>query len=355
MNDIDFDELDKAVNSLVAKKRSAANKAVVHEPASAVVDVSPKKLEAPEPELQLPPSEPIKDIAEHSAQSENPITAKQQLPKATIQTKQGGRLGVKAPTRPTRSGSFIDIVTPKPPIKKTLRVAAPIKPATEVIEPEPQQPQSKPEVPQKAIIVPKPAEIAWPDPLDFHDQKSDKPKAAEPVIDKSNTEQKSEPELQKDQPVEVSSPFITGAKVEKRPLGAFAEQAAQELARPTDAEAADFAREEKKVVEPDKQESAKDIPEDMQKPEKSESSATQQVLESATMTIPQQYRTAHKDADQTTRPVYDTKEYHPPLLEKTAHAAHKSGIWGTVLLVLLIVALVAVGGYFGFMYFIQNS
>lgn len=342
MNDIDFDELDKAVNSLVAKKRSAANKAVVHEPASAVADVSPKKLEAPEPELQLPPSEPIKDIAEHSAQNESPVPTKQQLPKAIIQTKQGGRLNVKTPTKPTRNGGFIDIVTPKPPVKKASRVAAPIKPVTEVIEPEPQKPQPKPEVPKKAIIAPKPAEIAWPDPLDFHDHKSDNPEVAEP-------------EPQKNQPVEVSSPFIAGAKVEKRPLGAFAEQAAQELARPTDVEAADFAQEEQKVVEANKPEPAKDTPEDMQKTEKSESSAPQQVLESATMTIPQQYKTARKDVDQTTRPVYDTKEYHPPLLEKTAHAAHKNGIWGTILLVLLIVALVVVGGYFGFMYFVHNS
>ncbi|MGD8374459.1 MAG: hypothetical protein PVI21_06415 [Candidatus Woesebacteria bacterium] len=372
MSDFDFDELDKAVNSLVAKKR-AANKSVPHEPAAVVKDIS-LKLEPPKPQPELPAVPEVKEIAAKASQakvvedkSSNQVgsVAARQVPSAAVLPRRGGRLGVKPPIKPSIAGGFIDNVVSKPkPAVKVSRVAADIKPDKVDIKPDGKKEEAfatpKPEVASlKRSIEHKDIKAeSWPDPLDFRDEQ--KSKADEEVVVKSTTQSKESSNLLLSQDVkgpehesepEPASPFITNAKVEKRPLGAYAEKVAQELARPAKAEQEEMVKEQHATEaqnEP-KVESSKNTPESHEK------EVERQVVETTMMSIPQQYKSTQEQSSQVERNIFDTKEYHPPLLAQTAHAAKNKGFWGTVLIVLLVTILLAVGLYFGFLYFIQSS
>lgn len=355
MNDFDFDELDKAVNTLVAKKNAKSSKTKSYEPAVAVKDITPK-LEAPEPQLDLPaalePKElPAKTAADSTPKKDDQADVEEaklaaevhQPPKAAILPRHGGRLGVKPALKSSVRGGFIDNVTSKPVVKVS-RVAAEVKPATSNVQPEgpkAEEASIKTE-PEKELDTKKNDGFDWPDPLDFDESpKTESVESSKPIDDPESFGKEPEP----------ASPFIANAKVEKRPLGAYAEKVAQDLAKPTDDEKDEVAKEEQKAVkepEPAKTDNKKEEPE---KPEDAEN----HVVESAMMSIPQQYKSEHKQANQTERNVFDTKEYHPPLLTQTAHASGGKGAWGAALVILLIVALLAVGVYFGFLYFVQSS
>ena len=65
--------------------------------------------------------------------------------------------------------------------------------------------------------------------------------------------------------------------------------------------------------------------------------------------IPQQYHTPTEKPDTEAHPVFDTKEYHQPLLP--AHGKKKSKSW---LVVLIIVALLVVGAGLGYVAFMAG-
>jgi hypothetical protein len=73
----------------------------------------------------------------------------------------------------------------------------------------------------------------------------------------------------------------------------------------------------------------------------------------AMMSIPQQYRTQDKSTDKTTRPIFDTKEYHPPLVEKAMNERRGSGMWTKLFIALVVLVLLAVGGYFVYIYVVH--
>lgn len=352
MNDFDFEELDKAVNSLAPDARDE------HGSAGVVPVASPS----------TPAAKP----------TDTPSAA--QPPRQNSQPKTP-RL---SNARPTPRGSFMDIMPPSSR-KSNTRVGTTLQPVSrpEDVAPAPQNEPPKEDVQEPEIttadlrnVLPSQAEehkpktqqtsehtsqpttepsndITWPDPLDFHDGDSapkDEPKKA-------------------DESRPSASPFLAEAKVEKRPLGAFsAFGQTTEHSKPV---------EETSIVEPKPDLKAVDeltpkedglfkepeAPEYEQEPQLANEPKETEVYEAdkeslrsdmhnkAMMSIPQQYRTEHKALDKETRPVFDTKEYHPPLLEAAVPGHHRgSSVWVKLFVALVVLVLLAVAGYFVYIY-----
>lgn len=357
MKELDFDELDRAVNSLVGQVDDKAGTAKINKPALAADDRQTGSSQS---------------TAQRVAVSTPTPPTPQKKPVAPVNPgHRSGRLDIKRPTKAAGKG-FIDIVAPKPsttprvsrtsgtiqPVSKEPVVREPAEPTTPVAPADKAVEVPKAPVEATPSPVPKPipkaAEEKWPDPLDFHPENT-------PTIAKE-PQKRAEPEGTPD------SPFIPGAKVEKRPLGAFtpAVSGEEKAAAPEEVELTEAsvktevpeippAQQAEALSETTATEQKTDV--DVEEPEPSataEEPPAKQMHESAMMSIPQQYATANKTVDESPRPVFDTKEYHPPLLESTAHAAHHSNPWSKLLVALLIITVLAVGGYFAFMYFVQN-
>jgi hypothetical protein len=223
------------------------------------------------------------------------------------------------------------------------------KPAQNMLAPEPKDvaPVVTPEAPKKSD--------GWPDPLDFHDF-GDKPAATADPVEVPKDEPLVAPEAPADElketppsmdtePVSVtdthddaanlnSSPFVT-TKVEKRPLGAFA----------------DAAHEPPKAVlpEPDAH-----VPHESTSKEEMASASFESKshvtpeehdpTDLRSMTIPPQYHQSEQKPHEDIRDMYDTKEYHAaPQHMHTAHKSSPALIIGVVVLIVLIIAAVAVG------------
>lgn len=227
------------------------------------------------------------------------------------------------------------------------------KPAQNMLAPEP-----KP-APTPVADAPKKND-GWPDPLDFHDF-GDKPAAAETsapaevpvnedapvaVTEAPIEEPKETPPTMDTEPVSVtdshddaanlgSSPFVT-TKVEKRPLGAFADAAHEppkanlpepESHVPAEAtskeEMASASLESKHHIAPQDEHDPTDL---------------------RSMTIPPQYHQSEQKPHDDIHHMYDTKEYHAaPQHMHTAHKSSPALVISVVVLIVLIIAAVAVG------------
>ena len=163
MKDIDFDELDRAVNSLINPSMTQSSVTVAPSPTTDTTDISP----------------PTTSI----------------LP-----------LSVTPLGQRRSSGRFMDVVHPSSDMRSG-SVAARSTP-TEIVT---TLPHSQTVQPEKDLI--KPLPVMWPDPIDLQ---------SEPTL--SASESISSPEIlanDSDKNGPLESPFLTDAKVEKRPLGAF--------------------------------------------------------------------------------------------------------------------------------------
>lgn len=251
MQDIDFDEIDRAVSSTMGTK-----------PAPASVPVN----DAPAP--------------------------------AAPATDEG------TPATRRSSGRFMDVFHPS----SDMRPAVPERSA-------PRQSETPVRTAEPAPVTPPaPAtnDDAWPDPLDFHGFKDE-----------------SEPEAPaaEEAPAPLESPFLSDAKVEKRPLGAFSavESAMSAPAtEPTPEPEAPAAP----VTEP-----APEMPVEAPAP-------VEEVPSSIPASITQQYKEQPSTTDQPSGAIFDTEAYHQPLAHPTKS---KSGLW----VVLWIVGLIVVGGGLG--------
>lgn len=102
---------------------------------------------------------------------------------------------VATPVAKRSAGRFMDVVHPSSDMRTT---------------------KSEP-VEQKPVVAEKPAPTnEWPDPLDFHGFTSEEPKKDEPAKVETVIEK-----VEEDENSPLSSPFLSGTKPEKRPLGAF--------------------------------------------------------------------------------------------------------------------------------------
>jgi len=271
MQDIDFDELDRAVNS--ATQPTPDVPAVsTEEPAAAVVPVVPS-----------------------------------------------------TPAARRSSGRFMDVVHPSSDMRTAPTVTA--------------RPAARPQPAQPAATA-----TEWPDPLDFHGFTGDELTAAAPAVTEPVAETPA---------VDVSSlesPFLTDAKVEKRPLGAFSpnETPYSELPTPavqTTPEEDDEllmleAPEEEKLLDDGIDEPTvaeiKDIeatPEPVPAPVEIEEPV-------GPTSITQQYKEHPSTIEQTSSAIYDTEATHRPL---THGPKRKSSI----LVIVWILALILIGAGIG--------
>ena len=363
MKDLDFDELDRAVNSLMSDT-DAPNLPVVDSPAPVVATQSPVV-------GSQSAALPVESVASPESQ-EN----------ASLATR--------------RSGRFMDVVHPSSDMKTSdmapvsrQGVTIPAR-SLDMTSPNAQLPEGTP--PVSAVNQSSNSETTnWPDPLDVSPSSdAETPSAASPV-------EPSQP---------LSSPFLQDTKVEKRPLGgqtvdaAIAAELAKESPDTPDSSQSD------EVTTPSEQPktgiSASDqsdlstqlppaaeasdktpLPEELDSglvaiesgeststttadetevlaPESSPSeipSTSEPVVTSAasqespqpTMTgsIPQQYTEQPTTSDTSHAPIYDTEEAHQAL----AHPAKKKSGWLFVLWILLL--LIAGAGIAAAVYFFK--
>lgn len=377
MNDFDFEELDKAVNQLATKTQDEHADAT--EPASVAPAAQPVTVNS-----DAPKSAPA--VAEAPAPSTEPEPTRSVPTPAARPSHHSPRL---TETRPRGRGAFMDIVPPASSRKSGTRVGVSIqplnkpediipqepakdpskepaddepskvavnlpikKPEQETPEPAEQEAPQPPEMPQPRDDESKPSsDVAWPDPLDFHgdDMPGHGDKPAEPA--------------------DTPSPFIAEAKVEKRPLGAFSNfrpQPEQEAlaSKPEPEPVKDELTPERDGTFEEPAQPKPEVEAEASKPPKAPTAAEAEHTEepsrpdmhsAAMMSIPKQYHTEAKTTDKTTRPIFDTKEYHPPLLE-AAVGEHRGGgsMWGKLFIALVVLVLLGVAGYFAYLYVTQR-
>lgn len=203
MKDIDFDELDKAVNSLMSK------------------NTKPETAKEPEPtsdktvQDQNEALSTTAEVATPEPQAEEPVQSEEATPAAAPKP--------PAPAR-KRSGRFMDMVHPSADMKNKpstgpisregATIAAPAASPTPESVPAPAE-ATTPE-PTTAETISESAFDSMLGPIAMHEEQNTS--AAEAEIEQAQTEPEvSEPE----QPVQSGeTPFLADAKVEKRPLGA---------------------------------------------------------------------------------------------------------------------------------------
>ena len=349
MKDLDFDELDRAVNSLMSDKNSPAQNDAS----------SPTPVEAP-----TPAASPVAPV-----QSEQSVVAP---------TRQ-------APPAARRGGRFMDVVPAARKTKNTTpavvsREGASIEPAGSATSSLSQNDKAVAETPvAKEVPVPAatPPSTDWPDPLELAASKDSPVQKTPEVSEQLDTSASSAVELENtatpdlpdqtmsapaDEP--LSSPFLPDAKVEKRPLGGAAlsstsselmieDENAQLPALPKDVEPAlpeelhgDVAsiQADNSTTDPSKhvEFSGEAIKDDAPKTEikKPALKVTEAAVPSGPTSIPQQYREEPSSGDQKSGAIYDTDSYHQPL----SHPAKKKHGWSWVLWILLILLVGAGGG-----------
>jgi hypothetical protein len=229
------------------------------------------------------------------------------------------------------------------------------KPANEEVKAESKE--AEPEIEMKS---------EYPDPIDVAGPMSIAEEPAKP-------DEASAPAAEASAPAEA--PFLPDAKVEKRPLGGFApdepvpedegstqddeSQLPPETSLPAALQSDVVAVESDALPDPlqglsigdEEKDEAHDEkpaePEEKPEPETTEPVAVPKHNEGPAQSIPQQYHAEPAKADEDPRPVFDTDQYHQPLI--AAHAGKKNHVWVFILLVAALLAIGGTLGYFAFM------
>lgn len=333
MKDIDFDELDRAVNSLM----SSVDQPKTDEPAT-----SPQPVAVPTPSAATAPA-----IVPSTAPVVQPPMAQSPAPARPV-----------APAA-RRTGRFMDMVNtsavkPTPPQSAPSREGLAITPRPSSVEPTaPPTPAapivSEPVLNQAAPSVPA-TSTAMPDPLDMM--------VPSTQDDSSDDKEVSKPTTPEQEVAPLESPFLADAKVEKRPLNPGTPDDL-ELSEPSLAlEPTTNTPEEPPVeAEEDKPEKGQDeplanpqVPEldsDLVAIESNEQVEVTQATETAdaaskvdepsvplgAASIAQQYKTTPSTGDQSHAAIYDASQYPQPV----AHPAkHRSSWWWVLWVVLLL-------------------
>jgi hypothetical protein len=369
MEDLDLDELDQAVNKMMDNPRGKK---------------SAKKHDAP---LTVPARnalsapEPMSSTATTAEPSEEPASRVASVPVS--------RPMPKVPPRTRMHPGAMDIIqpsTPKPaPSSGPGRTGIALQPTKPVVTPEPvalahtapvSSPPADEDVSEDVLAslsltdesgtpssITKPQVTTetqqkndWPDPLDFHDLVAPKKEADQSANSMQNEPQETPPSLESDallrgddqQSAPASAtPFVT-TKVEKRPLGAYADAKPEPTPEPV-APVAPTAEQEKPAFVPDETTTKQDMAETAmhgghhlfkpgQEPE-------HDMDDLRNMAIPPQYHTAHAEPTDAIHSVFDTKEYHaaPQPVHTARHSGGPGLVIAVVVLIVLIIAAAAVG------------
>jgi len=393
MKELDFDELDKAVNSLMGSaSKSTPPPKPADEKADTTLTISPTLSDDTKPDFATIDAQAAQSADSSSQAAPVTVSTPASAPSVTVPA----RTQAAAPAA-RRGGRFMDVVHPSSDMKQATVPARPISREGVTIAPTatPSEPTTQPEMPSPEPVKPTPdtadlsnttpaSEVVsetpneWPDPLDMADFKQ------------SDTEDTSAdaPKAVDEPAAPLTSPFLADAKVEKRPLGGTPLEPAdssEELLKPEEIKDDSFT-----VSDPADQLPADPEKVDMPLPEELrsdlvaiESGAHMEKLtagdahdetpvdetkdkhempaeEKKTTGLPpastdtketapaptgptsiaQQYKEEPSSGDQSSGAIYDTDTYHQPL----AHPVKKKSGWMWVLWILLILVVGAGGG-----------
>jgi len=354
MKDIDFDELDRAVSSVLETPADV-------QPAVTPTTPAAEPAEAPEPAATV---------------VETPAAAEAPAEPAPVET----AAAAKTPLAIKRRGQFMDVVHPssdmtgKPEETTTTSsrtttlqpLSASVVPDAEPTttpdvettpEPTPAADEISPDSqPPVETVGSAPADHAAPDPLDvMQTQEEAQDAAATETSTLEDTPVDSSAEETAEEPVEEpapTTPFLADTEVDKRPLGAFSPEEA-----PVEESAA--APNMPVTAEPLPPELQADVVAVEANPSDKSEEAGEKVVETEdkseavepglNTSIPQQYAATESNADGD-HSIFDTSEYHQPIAPVKTKKRGLPG-WLVALLVFFILAgLSAAGGYFWFYY-----
>ena len=358
MTDLDFDELDRAINSVM--KEPAPESPTEKPPAEA--PVAPAQ-PAPEP---TPPKSDAATSRKAGRYMDMKPTANQAGATPTLRTHGANSLvgntqtdteAAPTPAASPKASLFHDVAPPKATPSPTSDSAAEAAPAPQEA-PAPSQPET--------AVVPSDIQAQLEAALGEHHDDTPSAPEAEPAPEPVQSEPLQEveaPETSKEeaeQPAEPEttpepiSPFIPDAKVEKRPLGAPATEKADAPAEapvteqgesvPVETAAEDTNQptptppefhEDLLAVEADTPEQPATPPPVAAQPEPVETPELTIATPVGAPSISQQYTEKTNTGDQSHTPIYDTN------VQPLAHPTKKKSGWGGVLLIVAIVVLCA--------------
>jgi hypothetical protein len=433
MKDIDFEELDRAVSSLIGTPGDAKNTTTSAKPAD---EDSP----APADDTQDTAPEANSEEHEPEAKPEEPHDAiVPASPLISSGKKSGGRfMDVVHPStnmakpdapKPSKTGKVLHPISdtvkpesePQDHLEHKLHKIEPIEDTTEpedsasaeatedkqisveestheeAVHVDTGEPQAHDESPKEDVEPKTEAskdEPKWPDPLDLMKQEDPKPEEANPDEHHEIAPDAPDPLAVQTESSSSSAPFLPDAKVEKRPLGAFSNEgegsepkaesdqqgitpdqngASSDLQQPAIAqklppelegdivnvelseasgpqsEPEPTPDEAQKLEDHEKEQLANDddVKQDEHKEDKPEhagQAAAGAAVLTQTMSIPKQYQSADEHPDTAEHPVFDTKEYHPPIDPHAEHAS-KHTIWWVIAAVILLAGTAIAFGY----------
>lgn len=372
MKELDFDELDRAVNTLMSDVPKAESAQQRGDSDSETILTIPTTL-----------------VDRQDVPGPSPVT--QTTMPRTISS---------APPAARRGGRFMDVVHPSSDMKTAFnsserpvsRQAAMISP---IVTPEREDiAEAAAEAPEKLSSD---THSAWPDPLDMAgfsrepDTSIEIPPADVPSVPPSEKSTDSDPLTREDMPttdaepsfeeapeeLPLTTPFLADMKVEKRPLGTNSSDepnhAPVTTASAPEADTPNAESQLPAMPEPSPialpAELQTDVlsiesdttPLDAQMPEADEVSASASVVaieavtadevtaSSGPTSIQQQYKEKPSTGDQTLGGIYDTESLHQPL----GHPAKKKSGWMWVVWVLILLVLGAAGGAAAYLYLLK--
>lgn len=370
MEDLDLDELDQAVNKMMTKPQAKrghkkpANPTVPTAPGAepqgfAVAAAEPKPAEPVAPSAPAPRDASSTSVPVSRPMPKVPPRRRMHPGAMDIIQPNTPKMGVPSST-PTRTGRDITPVQPVQPEPSRPAVTSVPTPPRQSVGRNPEdeaaevadevlaaltlqdQPAHMPSKPADTPA-PKPAPVhkadsSWPDPLDFHDlsdaKEKEEPDDTPPETAPTMEPKRADPDDLMDAAA-TSTPFVK-TKVEKRPLGAYANTPAPtplpEKPEPEEVSLTDEA--------PSKGEMAAAAIKSNQHLDSQEDTEPD-MNKLRNMSIPQQYHTAEQKPNEEVHNLFDTKEYHAAP-QQIAHPAKKGGsAWFVIMVVVLLVLLVA--------------
>ncbi len=414
--EFNFDELDKAVNSLIGDPaKQPAQPAASTTPAATS---QPQAAQPAPPQTSLPPASVPPRANSTPVPSRNIPTAERSAPTASSQPTPAPVAPTSVPTpakpaveKPGAPGRFMDVVHPasdmavsaKEEMKKGIGAEGKtVEPLSSNITPDPLPEKSAANTPNSAqlsvkapvtpdamITTPDTEEKAWEDPLEEATKNEKEREIKQGAQERLGLTPKAN-EQDQEKSEEKKPLFLPDAKVEKRPLGAFAEdnKAEEKETKEDDKDkketpakltidgVGDVDSEEKKAEEESSDlllpELGKEIvaveasdtiagdEDSAKKDEEKEKSKEQDKKKEDdkdkkapakpdTFSIPKQYKEKQASADHKPKSIYDTEEYHRSLATAAAKKKknNKWWVWVLVILGLLILGVgLGAGAYF---------
>lgn len=379
MKEIDFDELDRAVSSLMGEVKTDGNPnndPATGEPVEKIIELDDLKESIPKEPTEAAASSDVTPVAKPPAPAirrsgrfmdvVHPSSDMKKVASGGLVSRQGNDIVPPGSRKPDVSEESISLAEPE-------EIAAAAEPKDQIFTPQTEKMIAAPdsiEIEEQQ----KPTSDSWPDPIDLamDEKEPDTATDTESVVDSEKPEDakveitefdKTDDESDSESP--LSSPFISDAKVEKRPLGGYP----TDSTLPSDGSAVNVSNEDDTsaqtpvelnlpaelgadVMAVEAAQSESEEPKQVSEPievihaEPVEEPKTHEATDKISGSIPQQYKEEPSSDSGETGAIYDTATYHKPL----EHPATKKSGWGVVLWILGLILLGGIGGvaYFYF-------